>query len=79
MEVTTTTTYLKALFIGLIRKSVIFSLRYTRNKIRQDFQVWDSRKIETWPEKPQVLGDHIRKYTTELSVPGNNNHEHTKS
>ena len=78
-EVTTTTKYLKAPCIGLIQKSVSFSLQDKQNEIRQDFQVWDSCKISTWPAKPQVLGDHVRKYTTEWSIPGINNREHTKS
>ena len=71
--------YLKDLCIRLIQSSVSFSLRDKHNESRQDFQLLGSRKIATWPAKPQVLGDHVRKYTTELSVSGIDHREHTKS
>ena len=71
--------YLKAPCIGLIQKSVSFSLRDNRNESRQDFQLWDSRNIAKWPEKSQVLVDHFIKYTTEQSVSEMDNREHTKS
>ena len=71
--------YLKARCIRLIQKSVSFSLQDKRNESRQDFQVQDSRKIVTCPAKPQVLGDHVRNYTTERSVSRMDNREHTKS
>ena len=70
--------YLKDLCIGLIQKSVSFSLRDDRNESRQACQVWDSLKIATWPANTQVLGDHISKYTTERSVSGMDNHEYKK-
>ena len=54
---------------GLIQNLVRFSLQDNRNEIRQAFQVWDSRKIATWPAKPQVLGDHVSNYTTENQFP----------
>ena len=60
MEVTTTTTYLKAPCIGSIQKLVSFYLQGNHNDSRQDFQVWDSRNITTCPTKPQVFGDHVR-------------------
>ena len=69
----------KASCIGLIQKSASFSLRDNQNEYRQALQVWDSRKIATWPSKLQLLGEHVRKYTTELSVSGMDNCEHTKS
>ena len=78
-EVTTITTYLKALCIGLIWKSFSFSLQENHNESRQDFQVWDSHKIATRAENPQVLSDHVRKYTTEKSVSVMDNREHTNS
>ena len=77
-EVTTNNTYLKGLCIGLVRKLVIFFLQDNRNKSWQYFQVWDSRKIATWPANPQVLGYHVRNYRTEQSVSGMDNYEHTK-
>ena len=46
-EVTTTTPYLKVPCIGSIRNLVSFSLRDNRNEGRQDFEVWDSRKIKS--------------------------------
>ena len=70
--------YLKDLCIRLIQSSVSFSLQDKHNESRQDFQLLDSRKIATWPAKPQVLGDHVRKYTTELSVSGMDNRKHIK-
>ena len=70
--------YLKPLCIRLIQKLVSFSLRDNRNKSQQYFQVWDSRKIATWPEKPSLLGDHARKYTAEQSVSGMDNSKHNK-
>ena len=76
-EFTSTTKYLKAPCIRLIQKSVSFSLRDNQNEYRQALQVWDSRKIATWPSKLQLLGEHVRKYTTELSVSGMDNREHT--
>ena len=77
-EVTTITTYFKALCIVLIQKLVSFYLRDNHSESQQVFQVWDNRKITTWPAKPQLLGDHVINYTTELSVSGMDNSEHTK-
>ena len=65
--------------IGLIQKSVSFSLQYNRNESRQAFQVLDSCKIATWSAKTKVLGDHVRNYTIEQSVYGMDKLEHTKS
>ena len=42
----------KAPRIGSIRNLVSLSFRDNRHESRQDFQVWDSRKIAAWPEKP---------------------------
>ena len=61
-----------------MKKSVSFSLRNNRNESRQAFQIRYSRKITKWPANPKVLGDHVSKYTTELSVFGMDNHKHTK-
>ena len=77
-EFTTTTTYLKAPCIGLIKKLVSFCLQYNHNDSWKLFQVWDSHKIATWPVKHQVLGDYVRKYTTERSASGMNNCENIK-
>ena len=71
--------YLKSQCIRSIRKSVSFSLRENCNESRQYFQVWDSSNITTWPADPQVLGDHVRNYTTEQSVSRMNNREQERS
>ena len=64
---------------GLIQNLVSFSLRDNQNESRKSLQVWYIFKIVKWWAKPQVLGDHVSKYTEERSVSGMDNREHTKS
>ena len=61
-----------------MKKLVRFSLQDNRTGILQALQVWDSRKIATWPAKPQLLVDRVGKYTTEQSVSGMDNRKYKK-